>query len=124
MEESKRQKQMAAVIEKEMNDIFQREGLNVMHGGMISISKVKVTPDLMEARIYLSFYQLPDTKGVMDMIKAKDKELRKLLAARIKHQVRKIPVVHYYEDDTLEYVSKLDALFKDLDIPPIENSAE
>jgi ribosome-binding factor A len=117
MEESKRQKQVAGLIQKEMSDIFQREGLNIMHNSMISISKVKVTPDLMEARIYLSFFQMEDPEQMLKRIKERDWDLRKQLAARIRNQVRKIPVVQYYLDDTLEYVQKMDELFKNLNIP-------
>ena len=120
MEESKRQKQVASMIQHEMSDIFQREGLNVIQGGMISISKVKVTPDLMESRIYLSFYQIPEPDKMLKHIKELDWTLRKQLAARIKNQVRKIPVVQYYLDDTLDYVFKMEELFKNLNIPKEE----
>jgi ribosome-binding factor A len=117
MEESKRQKQIGSLIQHEMSDIFQREGLNVIDGGMISISKVKVTPDLMEARIYLSFFQIPQPDHMLKHIKEQDWNLRKQLASRIKNQVRKIPVVQYYLDDTLDYVFKMEELFKNLNIP-------
>lgn len=117
MEESKRQKQIANLIQQEMSDIFQREGLNIIHNGMISISKVKVTPDLMEARIYLSFFQINQPQAMLKHIKDRDWELRKHLAERIRNQVRKIPVIHYFLDDTLDYVFKMEELFKNLDIP-------
>ena len=117
MEESKRQKQIAGLIQHEMSEIFQREGLNIVQGGMISIAKVKVTPDLMEARFYISFFQIPEPEKMLKHIKDMDWKLRKLLAERIKNQVRKIPVLSYYLDDTLEYVQKIDDLFKSLDIP-------
>lgn len=120
MEESKRQKQVAGLIQKEMSDIFQREGLNVIHNSMISISKVKVTPDLMEARIYLSFFQIEDPEKMLQHIKDRDWELRKHLAARIRNQVRKIPVLHYFLDDTLDYVFKMEEIFKNLHIPKEE----
>jgi ribosome-binding factor A len=87
---------------------------------MISISKVKVTPDLMEARIYLSFFQVEDPEKMLQHIKDRDWELRKHLAARIKNQVRKIPVIQYYLDDTLEYVFKMEEVFKNLHIPKEE----
>ncbi|RYG51643.1 MAG: ribosome-binding factor A, partial [Chitinophagaceae bacterium] len=60
MLEGKRQKQVAAVIEKELNEIFQRLGLSMIDGGMVSISSVKITPDLHEARVYLSFFKVKD----------------------------------------------------------------
>lgn len=122
MEESKRQKQVGQLIQQEMSAVFQREGLNVIHGGMISISRVKVTPDLLEARIYISFYQIPEPEKMLKAIKERDWELRKHLAARIKNQVRKIPVLHYYLDDTLDYVFKMEEIFKNLHIPKEDDS--
>ena len=56
MEEGKRQKQIAGVINEEINTIFQRMGLSMQDGGLVSISSVKITPDLLEARIYLSLF--------------------------------------------------------------------
>ena len=58
MEEGKRQKQIAGLLNEEMNTIFQRLGLSMIDGGMVSISSVKVTPDLLEARFYLSFFKV------------------------------------------------------------------
>ncbi|MDQ2752507.1 MAG: ribosome-binding factor A, partial [Bacteroidota bacterium] len=68
MQEGKRQRQIAGLIGEEFNDIFRRLGLSMMNGGMVSISSVKVTPDLLEARIYVSFYQIPDTKAAFKKI--------------------------------------------------------
>lgn len=121
MEESKRQLQVASMIEHEMNGIFQREGLNIIQGGMISISKVKVTPDLMEVRFYLSFFQIPEPEKMLKQIKEMDWKLRKLLAERIRNQVRKIPVLHYFIDDTLDYVEHINEIFKTIEIPKDEN---
>ncbi|HEY0434315.1 MAG TPA: ribosome-binding factor A, partial [Chitinophagaceae bacterium] len=58
MQEGKRQKQVSGLIQEEINSIFQRLGLNMIDGGMVSISSVKITPDLLEARVYLSFFQV------------------------------------------------------------------
>lgn len=114
MLEGKRQKQVAAVIEKEMNDIFQRLGLSMMDGGMVSISSVKITPDLHEARIYLSFFKVNDPVATLKMIEDRNWEIKKLLTARVRHQFRTMPVLSYYIDDTLEYVDKMEKLFKDI----------
>lgn len=121
MEESKRQKQFGNLIQEEMSDIFQREGLNIINGGMISISKVKVTPDLLEARIYLSIYNIPEPDKMLAHIKSRDWELRKELGSRIRNNVRKIPVIHFFLDDTLDYVFKMEEIFKNLHIPKEEN---
>ena len=65
MEEGKRQKQIAGLLNVEINIIFQRLGLNMLEGGMVSISSVKVTPDLLEARFYLSFFQVKDAEAAL-----------------------------------------------------------
>jgi len=114
MQESKRQKQVAAVILHEMNEIFNRLGLTMIDGGMISISGVKVTPDLLEARIYLSLFKVENPNLVLKLIEDKSWEIKKMLAAKVKHQLRRIPVIQYLLDDTLENVFKLEALFAQL----------
>ena len=114
MQEGKRQKQVAAVIQQEMNDIFMRLGLNMIDGGMVSISAVKVTPDLLEARIYLSLFKVADTKATMKKIQAQAWEVKRELTNRVKHQLRRIPVLQFYLDDTLEYVFKMEDIFKQI----------
>jgi len=114
MIEGKRQKQVAAVLEKELNDIFQRLGLTMLDGGMVSISGVKITPDLFDARIYLSFFQVNDAVTALQMIKDKSFEIKKELTSRVRHQLRSMPQLSFYIDDTLDYVDKIDKLFKDI----------
>ena len=114
MIEGKRQKQVAAVIEKEMNDIFQRIGLSMLDGGMVSISSVKITPDLFDARIYLSFYKIKDPVTTLKHIQEKSWEIKKELTSRVRHQLRSMPQLNFFIDDTLEYVEKMEQLFKDI----------
>ena len=112
MEEGKRQKQVAGVIQEEMNDIFNRLGLNMMDGGMVSISGVKVTPDLLEARIYLSLFKVTDPASSLKKINDRNWEIKKELAGRVKHQLRRIPELKYFLDDTLDQVFRMEELFK------------
>ena len=112
MEESKRQKQVGKQIMEELSDIFQREGVNVIDGGMVSISKVMVTPDLMEARVYLSLFQIKDTAALLHQIKERTWEFRKLLGARLKNQLRRVPEIQFFNDDTLDYVFKMEGIFQ------------
>ena len=83
MEEGKRQKQISGLLNEEMNIIFQRLGLNMIDGGMVSISSVKVTPDLLEARFYLSFFQVKDVKGALKKIEDRYHEIKKELASLV-----------------------------------------
>lgn len=115
MEEGKRQRQVAGALQEELNDIFRRLGLSMMDGGMVSISSVKVTPDLLEARIYLSLFQVKDPKTLMKTIESRAWEIKKELADRVKHQLRRIPVLHFYQDDTLDYVFKMEEIFKKIE---------
>lgn len=112
MTEGKRQKQVGAVINHELNDIFLRMSLNMSNGGLISISSVKITPDLFEARIYLSFFQVKDKEAALTKIKDRYKEIRKELGARVRNQLRSIPELTFYIDDTLDYVFKIEELLK------------
>ena len=114
MLEGKRQKQVAAVLEKELNDIFQRLGLSMIHGGMISIASVKITPDLFDARVYISFFKVADPVTALKTIEERSWEIKKALTARVRHQLRSMPQLSFYIDDTLDYVDKIEQLFKDI----------
>ena len=114
MEEGKRQRQVAGALQEELNDIFRRLGLGMIDGGMVSIASVKVTPDLLEARIYLSLFQVKEPAAVMKTIEARGCEIKKELADRVKHQLRRIPVLHFYLDDTLDYVFKMEEILKNI----------
>jgi ribosome-binding factor A len=112
MEEGKRQRQVAGVLQEELNDIFRRLGFNMMYGGMVSISSVKVTPDLLEARIYVSLFQVKDMEAAMKKIDDRSWEIKKELGDRVKNQLRRIPVLQFYLDDTLDQVFKMEDLLK------------
>ncbi len=114
MLEGKRQKQVAGLLNKELSDIFQRLGLSMMDGGMVSISSVKITPDLYEARVYISFFKIADSFAALKKIEERSWEIKKELTARVRHQLRSMPLLTYYIDDTLDYVEKMEKLFKDI----------
>ncbi len=101
-------------MNEEMNAIFQKERINIIDGGMVSISKVSVTPDLLEARIYLSFFQIKDKEQLLKDIIARTGEWRKLLGMRVKNQVRRVPFLTFFEDDTLDHVFKMEAIFQQI----------
>lgn len=120
MLEGKRQKQVAGLLNKELSDIFQRLGLNMIDGGMVSIAGVKITPDLFDARIYLSFFKVKDNDAALKKIEEHAHEIKRELTARVRHQLRSMPKLTFYIDDTLEYAEKIEKLFKEIkDAPPI-----
>ena len=114
MQEGKRQKQVAALLQEELSGIFQHLGLNMIDGGMVSISSVKVSPDLSEAKIYLSLFKVQDRKIAMKKIEERAWEIKKELVNSIKRQLRIMPQLNFFLDDSLDYVDKMEALFKEI----------
>ncbi len=114
MKEGKRQKQVSALLLEELNKIFQKLGLNMIHGGMVSISSVRITPDLYEARIYLSFYQVANPKDALKLIEDRAWEIKRDLVSSIRNQLRSMPQLSFYIDDSLDYVDKMENLFREI----------
>lgn len=111
-QETKRQKQVAGLLKEELSVIFQRLGLSMTDGGMISISSVKITPDLFEARVYCSLFQVKDPAVTMKKIEDRAWEIKKELVSRVKNQLRSMPQLTFFHDDTLDYVFKMEEVFK------------
>ena len=99
---------------QELSDIFQRVGLSMIDGGLVSLTAVKVTPDLLEARVYLSLFQVKDIPATMKKIEERSWEVKRDLAARVKHQLRRIPTLSWFHDDTLDHADKMEELFRKL----------
>ncbi len=114
MKEGKRQKQIGGLLQEEINAIFQRMGLGFVDGAMVSISSVKVTPDLLEARIYLSLFNAGNNTAILKKIEERAWEVKKELASRVKNQLRRIPELKFFLDDTLDHVFKMEELFKQI----------
>jgi ribosome-binding factor A len=112
MQEGKRQKQVGALLQEQLSAIFQRFGLSMINGAMVSITAVKMSPDLYEARVYLSFYQTKDPSETLKKIQERAWEIKKELVSAVKHQLRSMPQLSYFVDESLDYVDKMEALFK------------
>lgn len=121
MQEGKRQKQVGSLLNEELNLVFQRLGLSMIDGGMVSISSVKLTPDLLEARIYLSLFQVKDADSTLKKIEERGWEIKRELTARVAKQLRRMPELKFYLDDTLDHVFKMEELFKKIN-PPEEGN--
>ncbi len=114
MEEGKRQKQVAGLLHEELSAIFLKLGLNMIDGGMVSISSVKITPDLYDARINLSLFQVKDKEAAMKKINERAWEIKRELVAAVRRQLRSMPQLSFFMDDTLDHVDKMEALFKQI----------
>jgi ribosome-binding factor A len=122
--ESKRQQKFARLIQKDLSEIFQRDAKSFFGGAFITVTDVKVSPDLGLAKVYVSFMLAKDKTGLLENIKEKSKSIRQLLAGKIKNQVRVIPELAFHLDDTIEHATKMDALIANLHIPPATNEDE
>ena len=117
MQEGKRQKQVGSLLNEELNLIFQRLGLNMIDGGMVSISAVRLTPDLLEARIYLSLFQVKNAEESLKKIEERAWEIKRELAGQVAKQLRRMPELRFFLDDTLDHVFKMEELFKKINPP-------
>ena len=122
--ESKRQQKFSRLIQTEIAEIFQREVPHLFNGSYISVSVVRVSPDLGVAKIYLSLILPGDAKAILQQVKENTKAIRTALAQRIKKQVRVIPELIFYLDDSAEYAARMDKLISGLDIPPAEDEKD
>jgi ribosome-binding factor A len=111
--ETKRQQKIAKLIQRDLSEIFQREVTHLTPGVMVTVTKVYVTPDLSLAKVYLSLFPTKDKQTMIERINQGSKEVRGLLGNRIRHQVRSIPELRFYLDDSLDYIEKIDELLKD-----------
>jgi ribosome-binding factor A len=116
--DSTRQLKYARLIQKEMGDIFQKEGYNYFGKAFVTVTGVRVSPDLGIAKIYVSIFGVKDVNIVMAQIERHSKEIRKQLGTRIRHQARIIPELKFFLDDSLDYAEKIDKLLKDTKNPP------
>lgn len=123
MKESKRQKQFSSLIQKDLSEIFQRNGSSLTGSkAFITVTQVKMSPDLGLAKIYLSFMLSENKQALLEHIEIKKSEIRRLLGNRIGKVVRVVPDLVFFLDDSADYAARIDALLSGLDIPPEEDA--
>ena len=107
-----RLKKVGKQIQKDLSDIFMRLGKEEFKGKMISVTEVRVTPDLSLARVYISVFPSEKAQSVVDEIELMNKQIRFELGNRIRNQVRKIPELRFSLYITLDEMEKIDKLLK------------
>ncbi len=122
--ESKRQQKFAGVLQEELAQIFQREGSSLLPDTLVTITRVRVSPDLAVAKIYLSFFNTKDTEASINIVNSHNGEIRYKLGTRIRNQVRVIPELNFFVDDTNEYVERMDHLFEQINKDRKEETSE
>lgn len=112
--ESKRQLQVAVEIQKALTAIFQKHGSHIYGTAFITLSGVKVTPDLLVARIYVSVLQAEQRKLVLEALLQQQSYVRGLLGKAVGKQLRRVPQLEFFIDDSLDEVFKIEKLLSDL----------
>ena len=110
--DSIRQQKSARLIQKDLAEIFLLEGKNWFPNAMITVTQVRISPDMSIARVYLSLFAIKDKESLLQDISIRTNEIRKHLGNRIGKQVRIIPELKFFIDDSLDYMEKIDKALK------------
>ena len=121
MEETNRQRKIAGVLQQDLVDVLQRAAQDGMKGVIISVSKVSVTADLGVAKVYLSVFPSEKREEIIKGVKSNTPLIRHELAQRTKHQLRRMPELLFFGDDSLDYIEEIDKSLKGKDVDPIKN---
>jgi len=111
--EGTRLQKVGRLLQKELSEIFQREGAAKFPGKMLTITQVRVSPDLSVAKVYVSIFPSTDADKTLEHIRDYSKFLRGELGKRVRHQLRVIPELTFFIDDSLDYIEKIDQLLKE-----------
>ncbi len=118
--ETNRQKKVAKLIQKDLADVLREDAQRGLLSVIISVTKVKVTPDLNEAKAYLSIFPNEKKEEIFEGIKLNAHQIKHNLSQKTKHQIRKMPGLTFYIDDSLDYIEEIDEALKG-DENPIEH---
>ena len=121
MEETNRQRKIAGVLQQDLVDVLQRAAQDGMRGVIISVSKVSVTSDLGVAKVYLSVFPSDKRNAIVEGVKSNTATIRYEMAQRTKNQLRRMPELLFFGDDSLDYIEKIDKSLKGEDENPITN---
>ncbi len=109
--ETTRQAKISRLLQKELSEIFRQQTAKT-HGVIVSVSAVRVSPDLSIARAYLSVFPSDKAQEMIDSINASSKSVRYELAQKVRFQLRKVPELFFHLDDSLDYIANIDALLE------------
>ncbi|MGQ1908975.1 30S ribosome-binding factor RbfA [Marinifilum sp. RC60d5] len=108
--ESTRQSKVSRLLQKDLGEIFQVESRNLFGGRMISVTTVRISPDLGLAKVYLSIFPSDKSEETLQLIKMSSKNIRRILGRRVGKQLRIVPELAFFIDDSLDYIENIDSL--------------
>ena len=106
-----RQNKIARLIQKELSVIFQQQ-TRAMHGVMVSVTRTKISPDLSICTAYLSVFPSARGEEILKNINANEKTIRYELGTRVRYELRIIPELRFFIDDSLDYIERIDELLR------------
>ncbi len=109
--ETTRQAKISRLLQKELSEIFRQQTAKT-HGVLVSVSAVRVSPDLSVARVYLSIFPPDKSHELLESITKSAKTVRYELAQKVRFQLRKCPELTFYLDDSLDYIENIDRLLQ------------
>ena len=112
-QQTTRQQKIARQIQRDMAEILQREGASIAQGAMITVTTVRVSPDFGYAKIYFSIFPFERSEAVMAALEQNNWFLRRELGKRIRNQLKVVPELQFFLDDSLEYIENIDSLLKE-----------
>ncbi len=110
--ESVRQQKVSRLLQKELGMLFQKEFQHLTQGNIISVTTVRITPDLGYAKVYVSAFPTKESKAVVENLNVNLHEISHTLNQKIKKQFRVMPELRFYHDDSMEYAQRIDDLLK------------
>ena len=113
-----RQQKFSRLLQKELSEIFQKDKRGILDNAFLTITEVKVSPDLSIARVYLSMMLAKDKDKLLEKVNLHKKDIRKALGEKIGKQVRIVPDLVFFIDEVEERAQRLDDIIKNLNIPP------
>ena len=111
--ETTRQQKVGRLLQKEMGEYLQQNSREFLPGKMITVTVVRVSPDLGVAKVYLSIFPLKEDEDPIESIKAHSSKIRNEIGQKVRNQLRAIPEFVYFLDDSLDYIDRIDNLLKD-----------
>ncbi len=110
--ENTRQQKIAKQIQKDVAEIFQKEGAAIVRGMLVTVTAVRVSPDFSYAKIYVSVFPFERSEELMKELEHNNWFVRRALGQRIRNQLKSVPEIQFFLDDSLEYIEQIDQALK------------
>lgn len=111
--ETTRQQKIAKQIQKDVADIFQKEGASLVRGALVTVTGVRVSPDFSYAKIYVSIFPFEQSQVLMERFEHQNWFIRRALGQRLRNQLKNIPEIQFFLDDSLEYIEHIEKALKE-----------